>query len=522
MAAWWTIGKYNMRLNLGKYYRGRKVSFPLTAIVFIVYAYLFKIFVDANPDNIIISFLSNKVLFATILDLLMLYIFIYLVMIHVFTGMRRQNKSSLELLLSAPVSSSDIVLGETLASLPIYLLAVPVILIPLVVLGYFQANIGAFGILKIFISQILLAMLAVGVGAIILTLIQTSIQRTKTSKYFRLLATMVSAGLYLSIYFINSWLTTAEGVTQNLFFDLLPTSLTGNIAFSEISGYVPSPSMPLSFLMLLVWIGAVYGFGIRMAGKAYSLEKELSSATVSIKKEGSLLKLVRAITPINYTEKVVTHFKLYFRDSNNSASSIYILIIAYFIPMMFAWTSRGEEAEAIQYMYLVGTFMIPMFVSISMISMFYLSRDALWIWKKAPNGTDSFIKSKWLQTFILSLIFLPIPIINGYLFGIENVGGIIRIALMVILLLLVNSFSVSFSMFLNILSPTKSVQGAKVGLNSIISTLGILFALIVLTIPILQFLNFYFYMAIMTIFVVVFDYMFITLSRKRIDGAMDI
>jgi len=521
MAAWWTIGKYNMRLNLGKYYRSRKISFPITAIVFIVYGFLFKFFIDANPDNIIIDFMSNKALFATLLDLLMLYIFIYLIMIHVFTGMKRQNKSSLELLLSSPVSSSDIVLGETIASLPIYLLALPVILIPLLILGYFQANIGILGILKIVFSQFLLAMLAVGFGAIVLTLLQTSIQRTKTSKYFRLLVTMISAGLYLSIYFINSWLSTAEGITQNMLFSLLPTSLTGNIAFSEISGYIPEPTIPVSFMLLLAWIGVIYGFGIRMAGKAYSLEKELSSATVSITKEGFLYKIVRYITPRAYTEKVVTHFKLYFRDSNNSATSIYLIIIGYFIPVIFAWTSKGEANETLQYMYLVSTLMIPMFVSISINSMFYLSRDALWIWKKAPGGSESFIYSKWIQSFILSLIFIPVPVISAMLFGTEVISPF-RVVATVFILLFANTYSVSFGMFLNILSPTKSIQGAKTGLNAMIATLAVFFVLLLIIIPILQWGNYYILTVVLAVVITLLDYLLISLSKRRIDKAMDV
>jgi hypothetical protein len=304
-------------------------------------------------------------------------------------------------------------------------------------------------------------------------------------------------------------------------FGLLPTSLTGNIAFSEIAGYVPQPSLMVSFLLLIGWIAVVYGAGIRIAGRAYSLEKELSSAAVSIKGEGFLYKIVRYITPSNYTEKVATHFKLYFRDSNNSATSIYLLIIAYFIPMMFAWTSRGEEPGAIEYIYIVSTFMIPMFVSISLISMFYLSRDALWIWKKAPGGTDSFINSKWIQSFILSLLFLPVPAINGFLFGVQNLG-LSKIVLTVALLLLANSFSVSFSMFLNILSPTKSIQGARVGINSMVSTLVILFLFLVVTIPLLQIFNYYLYVLVMAVLIPFADYALILLSKKRIEGAMDI
>nr|HOP09439.1 hypothetical protein [Candidatus Methanofastidiosa archaeon] len=240
-----------------------------------------------------------------------------------------------------------------------------------------------------------------------------------------------------------------------------------------------------------------------------------------IKRESALLKIVRHITPGTYTEKVVTHFKLYFRDSNNSATSIYLLIIAYFIPMMSAWTSRGEEHEAIQLMYIISTLMVPMFVAISMNSMFYLSRDALWIWKKAPGGSDSFINSKWIQSFILSLIFIPIPIINGSLFGLEETG-VTMIVAMIVLLLIVNSLAISFSMFLNILSPTKSIQGAKTGINSIISTLGILFPLMITTIYLLQLMNFYYYLLLMAVLSLVADYVFIFLSKKRIDGAMDI
>ncbi|MBN1785638.1 MAG: hypothetical protein JW825_01425 [Candidatus Methanofastidiosa archaeon] len=521
MAAWLTIGKYNMRLNLGKFYRRRKVFVPIVALTYLIYAILLKMLVDANPENLIVRLLSDKALFATLLDLVMLYIFIYLIMIHVFTGIRRQNKSSLELLLSSPVSSSDIVLGETIASLPIYLMIIPILLIPLLILGYFQAGIGMIGLVKIILSQLLLLVLAIGTGAIALTLIQSSIQRTKTSRYFRLLASILSAGLYLSIYFLNSWLSTAESVTQNPFFDILPTSLAGNIAFSEISGYVPEPSIMLSYMTIIIWIAVVYGLGIRIAGKAYSLEKELSSARQSITKEGAFYKILRIVTPRTYTEKVATHTKVYFRDSNNSATSIYLFIIAYFIPALMAWSTKSEGQEAIGPIYLVGTFMIPMFVSISMLSMFYLSRDALWIWKKAPGGTDSFINSKWLQSYLMSMLFLPVPVISGVILGVENLG-IPRIAFTVVLLLFVNAFSVSFSMFLNILSPTKSIQGAKTGLNSLISTMGIFFILLVITIPLISRINFYVFVVLFGVLLNVLGYVMIRASRVRIVNAMDI
>ena len=520
MSSWWTIGKYTMMLNLGKIYRKRKIFLPLFGMIYLLYAIGLKILIDTNPDNAIVNLISNKALFATLLDLVMLYLFVYLIIIHVFTGIRRQNKSSIELLLSAPIQSADIVLGETIAMLPIYLLIAPIVIIPLLVTGFFLAGVGIFGIIKLFLSQALLVLLAVGVGAIALTLIQSSIQRTKSSKYFRLISSGLSAGLYLSIYFLRSWLTTAEAVTQNWAFSLLPTSLTGNIAFSEISGYIPDPSIALSFLLLVVWVCLVYALGIRIAGKAFSLEKELSVAKASISKEGFLFKIVRKITPARYVEKVTTHFKIYFRDEHNSSTSIYLIIISYFMPIAFVWSSRSEP-ETFKYLFMVGIYMIPMFVTISMISLFYLSRNALWIWKKAPNGTNDFINSKWIQSFILSLIYLPVPLIIGIVVGFDIVG-ISRVLFTTLLLLSVNAFAISFSILLNVLSPTKRETGAKVGINSIFSTMGLFILLLAITIPLESMVSYYVFVPIFGLLINIIGYFMIKVAKSRIADAMDI
>lgn len=520
MSTWWTLGKYTMMLNLGKIYRKRKIYLPFFGMIYLFYAIGLKMLLDANPDNVIVNLISNKPLFATLLDLVMLYLFVYLIIIHVFTGIRRQNKSSLELLLSAPIKSADIVLGETIAMLPIYLLIAPIVMIPLLITGYFLAGVGVLGSIKLFLSQALLVLLAVGVGAIVLTLIQSSIQRTKSSKYFRLISSGLSAGLYLSIYFLRSWLTTAEAVTQNWFFSLLPTSLTGNIAFSEISGYVPEPSIALSFLLLVAWICVVYFLGIRIAGKAFSLEKELSVAKASISKEGFLYKIVRKITPSRYVEKVVTHFKIYFRDEHNSSTSIYLIIISYFMPIAFIWSSRADP-ESFRYLFMVGIYMIPMFVTISMVSVFYLSRNALWIWKKAPNGTNDFINSKWIQSFILSLIYLPVPLIIGIVVGFDMVS-LPRVLITMLLLLLVNAFAISFSIFLNVLSPTKRETGAKVGINSMISTMGLFIVLLVITIPLESRVNYYAFVPLFGILLNIIGYVMVRTAKVRIVDAMDI
>jgi len=66
MNAWWVIGKYGLRLNLGKAYRRFKLFFPLIVLVYIAYGVMLKMVIDANPDNFVVEILSNKVLFATL------------------------------------------------------------------------------------------------------------------------------------------------------------------------------------------------------------------------------------------------------------------------------------------------------------------------------------------------------------------------------------------------------------------------------------------------------------------------
>jgi len=475
MNAWWVIGKYGLRLNLGKAYRRFKLFFPLIVLVYIAYGVMLKMVIDANPDNFVVEILSNKVLFATLTDLILLYLFIYLIVIYVFTGIRKQDKSSTELLLSTPLRSEDIVLGETIAMLPIYLLFMPTILIPIFIFGYFKAGVGLWGLAVIFFSQALMFILAIGIGAIILALIQSSIQRLKVGKYFRLISSFIFAVLYLSIYGMKYWLSTAQSVTQSKLFSSLPTSLAGNVIFSKIMNIPSSPSVLVSICLLVLWIVVVYRVGINIAGRAYSLEKELASARVVIKKEGALLRIVRRILPSSQEEQIITHFKVFFRDSNNFSSSIYLLILGYFMTTFLVWNSRNE-VESIVRFYTMEMSITPIFVSIFVLSMFYLSRDALWIWKKAPGGADKFLKSKWLQTFILSFVFLPVPFITGFVVGTDKISfGIM--ASTALWLLMMNAFSVSYAIFVNVLNPSKQIRGARYGINSIICSFTLIIIL---------------------------------------------
>lgn len=476
MGGWLTIGKYSMRLNLGRLYRQRRIFIPILAVVYLVFAAGFKVFLDANPDNVIVEFLSNEVLFATLMDLLLLYLFVYLVIIHVFTGIRKQDKSSIELLLSTPISSQDIVLGETVAMLPTYLIILPFVLIPLALIGYVSAGVGIVGVLLIILSQMLLFVVAIGIGAIILALIQSSIQRMKANKYFRLLASLLGAGIYISIYSLNSWLDTASSITQNPVFSYLPTSLSSNIIYSQVLGVGVSPSLMESFALLLVWVVVIYRVGIRFAGRAYSLERELSHGHVEIKGENILLRAVRHVLPGSQREKVITHFKLFFRDSYNFSTNIYIMIIAYFIPAFIVWNSQND-AEALLPLYTIEMLIIPVFVSIMLLSMFYLSRDALWLWKKAPNGIDNFLKSKWIQTYMLSFVFLPVPLVAGFIVGTDKIPVSLMLSTMV-WLLLVNAFAVSYGIFINTMNPSMTIRGGKATMNSLVTTFSLLLIII--------------------------------------------
>ena len=459
-----------MRLNLGAYYRKRNITVPLTIIALIAYAVGFFLLVNRNPGNVFFELLSDKILFATLLDLIFLYFFLYLVIIHVFTGIRRQNKSSVELLLSAPVRSQDIVLGETVAMIPIYIVMLPIILIPLCIIGYELANVGIVGLLTICFSQLLLFVIALGTGAIILSLIQSSLQRLKVSKYFRLLASMLGALIYISIYSISSWLDSAHSLTQNIFVSYLPTSLSSRIIYTQILDISSSPSFIQSVFALCIWAFVIYSLGVRIAGRVYSLEKEIASGHVTIrKKDGVLYSIVRRITPAPMREMVITHFKVFFRDSQNFATSVYLMLISYFIIGFTLWNARGQDGVLI--IYTIEMAIIPVFVSIFIVSMFYLSRDALWIWKKSPGGLRIFIKSKWIQTVILSFVFLPLPFVGGYIVDSSYITIPIMVSTM-ILLLFMNMFSASFGIFLNVMNPSMTNKGAKVTINSLISSLG--------------------------------------------------
>jgi hypothetical protein len=202
----------------------------------------------------------------------------------------------------------------------------------------------------------------------------------------------------------------------------------------------------------------------------------MQAGHVVIKGEGRAMRLVRFMTPPSQREKVVTHFKLFFRDSYNFSNSMYLIIIGYLIIVFTVWSTRDAGGEMLLRMLTMQIAITPMFVAIFLTSMFYLSRDALWIWRKAPNGIQDFVKSKWLQTLLLSLVFVPVPLAAWAIAGRGILSAGYALSLMVWVLLM-NSFSASFGIFVNVYNPSTNIRGAKMAVNSLISTFALLFIL---------------------------------------------
>ncbi len=453
--------------------------FPALIGSFIAYFIVLYILFDRFKTPILTALGTlpglEVVTFSVILSLLIFGIWGYIIYINVLVGIRKRKRKDIQLLLSAPIDYGDMLIGSFLAMLPSVIIAFAFLYAPIAIAASVVFGSGLVAILKIGIALFETVILALLVSGIVLAIVEPIVDRVSRNRVAMIAFIIIFVVIYSLFYIIPQRGLGLAGVSESAFYRFLPTTLAGNIINEALLGdflppqYLPNPSGEISMLLLgLIILGVFFG-GFSAAGRLFSLEAGVTVPTVTIEKEGIIYRILRRF---GVGERVIFHQKIFFRNPKNALQFGMLAAVVYIIPF-FSLQTIPEEARAAEIGIIIPLMMILFLAPFPALTVYALSKDAMWLWKSAPDGEKSFLFTKWKQSLISGSIYIPVPVVTGLWMNIP--WKAILIGMLGILIILAGSTSIG--LFVSTYNPAFDVEGMKMALNLFI-TIGIIIAII--------------------------------------------
>lgn len=481
MAGWKTIGKYHARINLGRAWVHRKIAFPALSGGFIAYVLILYV-LFARYKTPILTALQQAGLqsgmeiaaFSVILSLLVLAIWGYIIYVNIFVGIKTRNRRNVTLLLSAPITYSDLLMGSFQAMLPTVAIAFAFVYAPIALAAAVVFESGLIMLLKIGIALGETVILALLVSGIVLAIIEPLIDRISRNRVVLVFFIIIFIVVYSLSYILPQQGLGFSRVSDNVFYRFVPTTLASNVineALLGAFGFRANPSGGLSMLLLGVFILVVFFAGFYSAGRLFTLELGTKTPILAIGKEGIFYRLLRYF---GMGERVIFHAKVFFRNPKNALQVGMMSGVVYVFPFFILSTSAADELLLVGT--IIGFIMIAFMNPFMSLSVYALSKDAMWLWKSVPDGERSFIVTKWKQSLITSLVYVPLPVVIGL--RVKTPWSYILLGIVVVILILASTTSIA--LFVSTYNPAYDAGGPKIHLNFFIC-IGILFGLLALT-----------------------------------------
>lgn len=412
-----------------------------------------------------------------LIQIIMFMIFFYFILIPISTTLREDESSQIEVLLSAPVKPSDILLGEFVGKWPIYIIATTIIA------GLFTALLAPVGLdffqLSLIIVIIVLTfLLASWIGHLIASLLRTKLGKTARGKDIgRALSMILALPFVAAIFAINyggvfESLTSSEsGSIVSFILGFFPSSWGANVivSFSLNPGNIFASGFEtlIRFMGLVIFFIGSLWFGVRVADRAYSLEPTMFISNIA-KPDGFFYNSVYYFGGgKSFGTILVTVFKDYSRRLENLTNISYI--VGVIILMNFFSASNYSSPDDPPISLLMIQVMLPVIIVMIVGEITVRGKENLFIYRKTPFGERKYVYAKFLHSLMMVLpitaVLIALPMVfdsNTTFFSfMSNIG----------MMMLIISGNVAFVIGLFCVNPAFSEKDMKLKLNVIIAVL---------------------------------------------------
>ncbi len=472
---WLVIAKNEYRVSTSRIRRIRPYSIYLVTGLLAVYvAFIAPSIVNLFLDDFLSLMLSQFAL--AMVQIVMFTIFIYFTIIPISSTLREAQAGQLEILLAAPVTSSDVLLGEFMGRLPFYAIFMSLIA------GLFTALLNPLGLdslqIAIIITMFVVIFLsALWVGNLIAALLRAKLGKTARGKDIgRGLAMIMALPIVALMYaMIGGGLLEAlaspgtSGMVSTIL-GLLPSSWGAEviIRFASNPGNIGAFGFETltRFVGIMIFFVAVLWLGAKVANRAYNLEPTSFIAS-RVRSDGAFYKTLRhSVGGGSFGTILVSIFKDYGRRLENLSNISYIVGIVIIMNIFLGPSSSSIPDEQPIYL-LTGQFMLPIITVMVVGDVTVRGKENLFIYRKTPFGESRYVRVKllhgWIMVIPIATVFsasLAISSVRTNLFSILTITG---------LMIFIAAANVPFIIGLFCLNPALSEKSPIIWLNIIIA-----------------------------------------------------
>jgi len=363
-------------------------------VVFIAPA-IVKLFLDD-----LIAFFLSQVAAVLIRFILFIFFFMFITFPISFT-LKDVKTAQQEIFSSAPIKSSDVLLGEFLGELPLYAIIITVIT------GFFTAILMPIGLSMAQLAIIVLIFIitlssALWIGTVISALLRTELGKSARGKDMgKALSLLIVLPAVALMYAVMAFLDTSAGRAifdpntggmVSIILGLIPSSWGGDIIvdFASNPGNISViwSETVTRFGGLIIFFVVILWIGVKVADRAYSLETTTFVGSRA-KSDGIVYRTLKQSGSSGML--FVTVFKMYIRRLQNLSYIAYVVGLLVIINIFLV--KPGEAAPVVE----MGFFLFPMLAAFVASDITLRGKETLFIYRKTPSGENRFIRTMVLK-----------------------------------------------------------------------------------------------------------------------------
>ncbi|MBU6996026.1 MAG: hypothetical protein HXS41_01565 [Theionarchaea archaeon] len=410
---WFVIAQSDYRARTSSIRSIRRYfPFIMLGILAVFVLYIAPALIDLFTDELVAFLLSQvAVAFVPILFLMFFLIFIWFPITLMLRDVRSEQQV---LLLSAPVNPRDILLGEFLGELPLY------IIIMTIFTGFITALFDPLGVTNsqkavIVTSFMITLSSALWIGTVIAALLRTRLGRSSRSKdVAKALSLMLVVPLVAVVYaflggnVLERLADPEAGTMIRNILRIFPSSWAAGIVtqFAAHPGTIGLEVVP-RLAGSIVFLGGSFWIGMRLAGRAYSAEITTFTAA-QVGPDGAFYRFVNYIGGKNSFGILLTStFKTYVRRFQNLSWIVYIVALA---ALMNIFLMKPQDLFPV---FLTSSFIFPLLAVAVASDMTLRGKETFFLYKKVPSGVGKLIKTRVVQGWLI------VPVVAGVLMAVS-------------------------------------------------------------------------------------------------------
>ncbi len=399
---WYAIAKNEWRLRTSAIRGARRVLLPLLLVVMVVHVGWIAPALVASLVPSFLALLLSSVALAT-MELSLLTFFCYLLVIPFSNALRDIRLRDQEILLAAPVTPGDILLGKFLGAMPLYALGLALII------GVFTALLVPVGLdavqLVLSVVVILLVLFsALWIGAVAAAVVRTRLERSARGRDAgKALGFVMALPIILVTYALlygflpESGVRPAADPAVAAFLSILPSSWGADVvmAFAAHPGDLGALELGdlLRLVGVVVFFVAALGVGAVVASRAYGSEPS-TFTVLRARPDGVLYRGLRALGGPG----LLTVFKEYARRLENISRLVYVVGLVILLRVFGGGGSESPTSAA-----LVIVVFGPFIAAFAVSDVTARGKDILFLYRRSPSGEVALVRSKLVQGLIITV-----------------------------------------------------------------------------------------------------------------------